>query len=48
MAGQPRFRFTYVMRGDGELGIEFEIAPPNAQESFKPYIQARARRKTPR
>ncbi len=48
VAGQPRFRFTYVMREDGELGIEFEIAAPNEQENFKPYIQARARRKAQR
>ncbi|MBI4890370.1 MAG: hypothetical protein HY821_07070 [Acidobacteria bacterium] len=48
VAGQPRFRFTYTIRTDGELGIEFEIAGPDAQEKFEPYIQARARRKAQR
>ena len=43
--GQPRFRLTYVVTGTNTLSLRFEIAPPNAPEQLKPYIQATAHRK---
>ena len=43
--GQPRFRLTYAMSGEAAVSLRFEIAPPNAPEQFKPYIQATAHRK---
>lgn len=45
VSGQPRFRLTYQLKSANEVGMDFEIAPPNAQDSFKPYIQATARRR---
>ncbi len=43
--GQPRFRLTYVLTGPNALSLRFEIAPPNAPEQFKPYLQATLHRK---
>jgi hypothetical protein len=43
--GRPRFRLTYVVTGASALALRFEIAPPNAPEQFKPYIQATVHRK---
>ncbi|HEX9120672.1 MAG TPA: hypothetical protein VF840_09055 [Terriglobales bacterium] len=45
-AGQtgPRYRLTYVKTGDNDLKLTFEIAPPEAPEKFKIYIEASAKR----
>ena len=45
-AGQPgpRYRLTYVKTGDNDLKLTFEIAPPEAPEKFKAYIEASAKR----
>lgn len=43
--GQPRFRLTYTLTGAATVSLRFEIAPPNAPDQFKPYIQATAHRK---
>ena len=45
-AGQPgpRYRLTYVKTGDNELKLTFEIAPPEAPDKFKTYIEASAKR----
>lgn len=34
---QPRYRLTYVLRGDGLAGT-FEVAPPGQPEGFKTYL----------
>jgi hypothetical protein len=44
VAGQPRFRLTYVKTGVDTLNLKFEIAPPNAPEKFATYIDASAKR----
>jgi hypothetical protein len=41
----PRFRLTYRSEGEDKIGIKFEIAPPGKPEEFKPYIEAKARKK---
>jgi hypothetical protein len=41
----PRYRLTYLKKGDDELKLTFEIAPPNDRNGFKTYIEASARRK---
>jgi hypothetical protein len=45
-AGQPgpRCRLTYVKTGDNDLRLTFEIAPPEAPDKFKTYIEASAKR----
>jgi hypothetical protein len=45
-AGQPgpRYRLTYAKTGDNDLKLTFEIAPPEAPEKFKTYIEASAKR----
>jgi hypothetical protein len=45
-AGQPgpRYRLTYVKTGDNDLKLTFEIAPPEALDKFKTYIEASAKR----
>jgi hypothetical protein len=45
-AGQPgpRYRLTYVKGGDNDLKLTFEIAPPEAPDKFKTYIEASAKR----
>jgi hypothetical protein len=45
-AGQPgpRYRLTYVKTGDNDLKLTFEIAPPDAPDKFKTYIEASAKR----
>ncbi len=40
----PRYRLTYAKTGDNDLKIVFEIAPPNAPDQFKKYIEATAKR----
>jgi hypothetical protein len=40
----PHYRLTYVKTGDNELKLTFEIAPPEAPEKFKTYIEASAMR----
>jgi hypothetical protein len=44
-AGAPRLRLTYRMSGKDALSLVFDIAPPGQSEAFKPYIQAKLRRK---
>ena len=41
---QPRFRLTYLKKPDDTLGIKFEIAPPNAPDNFKMYVEGSARK----
>jgi hypothetical protein len=43
--GQPSFRLTYTADDDNEVGIKFEIAPPEKPSQFATYITARAVRK---
>jgi len=42
---QPSFRLTYVSNPDDTLGIKFEIAPPNAPDKFKTYLEGSARKR---
>jgi hypothetical protein len=44
--GAPRFRLTYAWTGatPAEVALTFEIAPPNAPDTFKPYITSKVRR----
>jgi hypothetical protein len=44
----PRFRLTYRRTGEDSLAIQFEISKPGQPDSFAPYIQAGARRKSAR
>jgi hypothetical protein len=41
----PRFRLTYVSEEGDKLGIKFEIAPPGKPEGFRPYIEAKAKKR---
>ena len=41
----PHYRVTYTQTGDNDLKRTFEVAPPNAPEQFKTYIEASANRK---
>ena len=41
---QPTFRLAYVRNPDDTLGIKFEIAPPDAPEKFKMYVEGSARK----
>ncbi len=41
----PRFRLSYLMNKGDELTITFEIAPPGKPDSFKTYLEGKARRK---
>ena len=45
LPSQPRYRLTYRKTGNDRLAIQFEIAPPDKQETFSTYIEATARRK---
>src|SRR5262249_55568343 len=40
VAGQPRFRLTYVVTGPRTLALRFDIAPPGAAAEWKKYIEA--------
>lgn len=42
--GAPRFRFTYTKQGRDAVLMRFEIAPPGQPETFKTYVEGRARR----
>ena len=42
---QPSFRLTYVKNPDNTLGIKFEIAPPNAPDKFKTYLEGSAQKR---
>jgi catechol 2,3-dioxygenase-like lactoylglutathione lyase family enzyme len=42
---QPSFRLTYVKNPDDTLGIKFEIAPPNAPDKFKMYVEGSAHKR---
>jgi hypothetical protein len=42
--GAPRFRLTYEMKANGEVSIIFSIAPPGKAESFKTYLEGKAKR----
>jgi hypothetical protein len=44
VASQPRYRLTYINKGNGQVAIRFEIAAPGKSE-FSTYIEATARRK---
>ncbi|MGI9104486.1 MAG: hypothetical protein ACR2IF_18745 [Terriglobales bacterium] len=41
----PRFRLTYQKTGEDALKLTFEVAPPEAREKFKTYIEATATRR---
>jgi hypothetical protein len=41
---QPSFRLTYAIVDAITLNIKFEIAPPNAPDQFKVYLEGTARR----
>jgi hypothetical protein len=43
-AGEPRFRLSYKLAADGTLDGQFEMAPPNAPEAFKPYLSWHSRK----
>jgi hypothetical protein len=43
--GRPRFRLTYAVVSANALSLRFEVAPPNAPDQFKPYIEATVHRK---
>jgi hypothetical protein len=45
VAGQPRFRLTYMIEKPGALKLTFEIAPRGTPEAWKPYITATAHKK---
>jgi hypothetical protein len=40
----PRYRLSYTLASDGTLNGTFEIATPDAPETFKPYLAWKARR----
>jgi hypothetical protein len=40
----PRYRLSYALAPDGVLSGTFEIAMPDAPETFKPYLAWKARR----
>jgi hypothetical protein len=42
---QPTFRLTYVKSPGDTLGIKFEIAPPNAPDKFKMYVEGSAHKR---
>lgn len=44
VAGQPRYRLTYRADAAGVLIGSFEIATPDAADTFKPYLAWKARR----
>jgi hypothetical protein len=44
MPGALRFRLTYRMQSADTLKGEFDIAPPNAPDTFKPYLSWESRR----
>jgi len=43
--GAPQFRLTYVVGDKGVLSMAFDLAPPDSNGAFKPYIKATAHRK---
>jgi hypothetical protein len=43
--GAPQFRLTYVVGEKGALSIAFDIAAPDSNGAFKPYIKATAHKK---
>jgi len=43
-AGNPRYRLTYTLGADGILTGQFEIAPPDSPDGFKPYLSWKARK----
>lgn len=40
----PRFRLSYLQAPEGAVTVRFEIAPPQAPEAFKTYLEAATRR----
>ena len=42
---QTNFRLTYIMKPDDTLGVKFEIAPPNAPDKFKVYVEGSAHKR---
>jgi len=41
IAGVPRYRFSYAQISPEDLKLKFEIAQPNAPDSFKTYVEGR-------
>jgi len=41
---QPVFRLTYVLQNATAMSVKFEIAPPNAPQQFKTYVEGSARK----
>lgn len=41
----PRFRLSYIKSDENNVGIKFEMAPPDRPEEFSAYIDASAHRK---
>lgn len=41
--GLPRYRLTYTKSNGNDLGVKFEIAPPDKPDSFKTYLDGFAR-----
>jgi hypothetical protein len=41
--GSPRFRLTYAKSTDNALAVKFEVAPPGNPDTFKTYVEGRAR-----
>ena len=40
----PRYRLSYVKTGDNDLKLTLEIAPADAPDKFKTYVEATAKR----
>jgi hypothetical protein len=40
----PRFRLTYLRGAADSVSVRFEVAPPNAPEAFKTYVEGVTRR----
>jgi hypothetical protein len=40
----PSYRLTYLRRGEGRLGLRFELAPAKTPMNFRTYIEAELRR----
>ena len=43
-AGQPRYRLTYTVTDAKTVALRFEVAPPNAPDAWKTYIQTAVHR----
>ena len=45
LPGAPRYRLTYRKTGSGTLEGQFDVAPPDKPDAFKPYLTWTAQRK---